>query len=49
MEFNRFLDYYGNTPDLNIPDSYEDRPEEVNGVSGANAEKKLRLGLLRKG
>ncbi|MCE1197537.1 MAG: DEAD/DEAH box helicase [Marinilabiliales bacterium] len=23
LEFNRFLDYYGNTPDLNIPDSHE--------------------------
>ncbi|MCL6102598.1 MAG: DbpA RNA binding domain-containing protein, partial [Bacteroidetes bacterium] len=25
LEFNRFLDYYGHTPDLNIPDGHEER------------------------
>lgn len=27
LEFNRFLDYYGNTPDLNAPDTYDSRRE----------------------
>ena len=40
LEFNRFLEYYGNTPDLNSPDTHETgRREARRGVEGLTSFK----------
>lgn len=48
MEFNRFLDYYGNTPDLNIPDQKDERKSKKQSVLTEGMTKlRLNVGLTK--
>jgi ATP-dependent RNA helicase DeaD len=38
VEFNRFLDYYKNTPDLNVPDSSRNRDKQRGSSRGYNSD-----------
>jgi ATP-dependent RNA helicase DeaD len=51
MEFNRFLEYYGNTPDLNIPDNHqEDRTKSKRQSVATEGLTQFRLNIgLTKG
>jgi len=44
LEFNRFLDYYGKTPDLNSPDLHEGGRKESRRVSEGFKTYKLKVG-----
>jgi ATP-dependent RNA helicase DeaD len=44
LEFNRFLDYYGNTPDLNNPETTENRKKEQVRHSDELASFRLQVG-----
>jgi ATP-dependent RNA helicase DeaD len=47
LEFNRFLDYYGNTPDLNIPDGHEERRSPRVVVTEGLTKFRLNVGLAK--
>jgi ATP-dependent RNA helicase DeaD len=47
LEFNRFLDYYGSTPDLNIPDGHEERRSPRVVVTEGLTKFRLNVGLAK--
>jgi ATP-dependent RNA helicase DeaD len=47
LEFNRFIEYYGNTPDLNAPDTHDIRREGRDGRDGRDSRRGSSEGLTQ--